>query len=193
MSLSSKYWPCDDRTASARISLAYHRPASPTPSPLPACSAGAFSRGVQQEVFSRGGAAGRGSRGRWGLRNSHRHALRTIQPCSASIIYCSTAPVIYISYSSSLVGNRQGPTLNIGIKSMATQTKHGSFHVELPKFSISSLKRALSVAVQRFRLSRKAARDARLLMSYDDRQLADIGITRGEIERMVKRNRSIWH
>ena len=76
---------------------------------------------------------------------------------------------------------------------MAAHTKHSMFHLELPRLSMKSVKQAFLQTSERLKQSRKAARDARLLMSYDDRQLADIGITRGEIEIMVRRNRSIWH
>ena len=68
---------------------------------------------------------------------------------------------------------------------MATSAKHGMFHIAHPHYSTASLKQYAANAFSRLARARKATNDAKILMSYDDRQLADIGITRSEINAVV--------
>ena len=68
---------------------------------------------------------------------------------------------------------------------MATQVKHGMFHFAQPGFTIAGLLQPVTNAIAWLRKANQASADVRTLMSYDDRQLDDIGITRSQITSVV--------
>jgi len=74
---------------------------------------------------------------------------------------------------------------NNGDLNMATHAKTGMFHGAQTTLTLSGLMQPMTNAFARYRKGRQAAADAKTLMSYDDRQLADIGISRAEINAIV--------
>ncbi len=67
---------------------------------------------------------------------------------------------------------------------MASQIKTGMFHGTQP-VTLAGFTTPIANVFSRMRKSRQAAADAKMLKSYSDRQLADIGISRSQINAIV--------